>query len=35
MDVVNKYTEICEHKNTFLELEAKIILGPVAAFLIF
>ena len=26
MDFVNKYTEIGEHKNTFLALEAKIIL---------
>ena len=26
MHLINKYTEIGEHKNTFLALEAKIIL---------
>ena len=35
MDFVNKYTEIGEHKNTFLALEAKITLWPVAMSLIF
>ena len=30
MDFVNKNTEIGEHKNTFLALEAKVILLPVA-----
>ena len=35
MDFVNKYNEICEHENTFLALEVKIILCPVAVSLIF
>ena len=35
MDFVNENSEIGEHKNTCLALEAKIILWPIAVSLIF